>query len=432
MNMNKNNLFRVCIVLTCMLFSLQGLLAQANKKKSLIKKEYKLLETMKDSTVIKKEEETKDADDDDRSDKSENTESDSEEKPYYKVTAKQGVVLRDKPKVAGKKILVIPENTIGQILEETKEREVIETRIGNWLKVEYNGKIGWIFSGFTIVKEDKEEFQPLNLMGYFLIKSPEPIFYRKPGRDILGAMPDYPVKGEVVPIYRKKSFYENDYYYFELKSSNPNSDEVITSWIAAKSGSFLSSEAFSAYTLKARKKKPKGIEKEIIGEMIKQQANEEQAFNYEKIDIQTITFKDGTKKKRAYIVGYPTGSKTKKGFGNYEVNYYLVWKDEDNFHSLLTGSRKNSKIIDIDKDGIPEILAQFDIKGEPPLCHIYTYQKGMFEQLFPNYLFCDTIQIHPEGKIEIQKEKEKILYKYSKGSLEKIVESEAKPIPVKQ
>ena len=107
---------------------------------------------------------------------------------------KTGVVLRDKPKVTGKKILIIPEDTIGEILEETKEREVIETRIGNWLKVEYNGKLGWIFSGFTIVKEDKEDFLPLTLIGYFLIKSNEPIFYRKPGREILGVMPEYPEK----------------------------------------------------------------------------------------------------------------------------------------------------------------------------------------------------------------------------------------------
>ena len=220
-------------------------------------------------------------------------------------------------------------------------------------------------------------------------------------------MPNYPEKGDVVPVYRKRTYYENDYYYFELKSSKPNSEDLVVSWIAAKSGSFLSAEAFSAYTLKSRKKKPKGIEKEIISEMIKQQSNEEQAFNYKKIDIQIIPFKEGTKKKKAYIVGYPTGTKTKNGFGNYIVTYYLMWKEGDNFHSLLAGSKKNQKIQDIDKDGIPEILAQFETKGEPPLCHIYTYQKGMYEQLFPNYLFCDTIQILPDGIIEIQKEKEK-------------------------
>ena len=57
------------------------------------------------------------------------------------------------------------------------------------------------------------------------------------------------------------------------------------------------------------------------------------------------------------------------------------------------------------------------------------YQKGMYEQLFPNYLFCDTIQILPDGIIEIQKEKEKTLYKYVKGNLEKITETKPVPVP---
>ena len=412
------------------LFSVTGLiseeiLVQTSKKKTLPVKEKKIIETVKEKEVTpnKTEDDTRDADDDDKSDKTDKSESSDitlHENPYYKVVIKTGVVLRDKPKVTGKKILIIPEDTIGEILEETKEREVIETRIGNWLKVEYNGKLGWIFSGFTIVKEDKEDFLPLTLIGYFLIKSNEPIFYRKPGREILGVMPEYPEKGDVIPIYRKKTFSEHEYYYFELKSLKPNSEEIVVSWIGAKSGSFLSAEAFSAYTLKSRKKKPKGFEKEIIGKMIENQSNETNAFNYGKIDIQTIFIKEGkSKKQKAYIVGYPTGAKTKKGFGDYAVTYYLVWKDEDTLHTLLAGDKKALKIQDIDKDGVPEVIAQFETKGEPPLCHIYAYKKGIFEQLFPNYLFCDRILIS-NGNIEIQKDKEKIIYKYSKGNLEKV------------
>lgn len=423
-NRSKINGFLFLCIISLTGFIFNELAAQANKKKPLIVKEKKVIETVKEKeiTPTKTDEDTRDADDDDRSDKSEKSDTDitPHENPYYKVVIKNGVVLRDKPKVTGKKLLTIPEDTIGEILEETKEREVIETRIGNWLKVEYNGKLGWIFSGFTIIKEDKEDFLPLTLIGYFLIKSNEPIFYRKPGREILGVMPEYPEKGDVIPIYRKKTFAEHEYYYFELKSLKPNSEEIVVSWIGAKSGSFLSAEAFSAYTLKSRKKKPKGFEKEIIGEMIKNQANETNAFNYGKIHLQPISIKEGkSKKQKAYIVGYPTGAKTKKGFGDYAVTYYLVWKGEDTFHTLLAGDKKNLKIQDIDKDGVPEVIAQFETKGEPPLCHIYTYKKGMFEQLFPNYLFCDRIQIS-NGTIEIQKDKEKIIYKYSKGSLEKV------------
>ena len=184
--MNKN-IIRILITFLITGFGFMQLTAQANKKKPPVEKEKKITETTKSSKPIKKEDDTRDADDDDNPDSTQNA---IKEKPYFKIVSKGGTPLRDKPKLAGKKLINIPEEVIGEVLEETKEREAIETRIGNWLKVEYNGKTGWIFSGFTIVKEDKEDFLPLTLIGYFIIKSSEPIFYRKPGREILGVMPD--------------------------------------------------------------------------------------------------------------------------------------------------------------------------------------------------------------------------------------------------
>lgn len=422
--MNRNNIITFCLLASLAFFS-NSVFAQSEKKKTLPGKEKKIIkETIKDPNA-KIEDDTRDADDDEKSEVSEPVQ---KEKSYFKVVAKKGTILRDKPKLIGKKLLVIPEEVIGEILEETKERESIENRIGNWLKVEYNGKTGWIFSGATIIKDDREDFMPQTLIGYFLIKTSEPIFYRKPGRDILGSMPDYPEKGEIVPVYRKKIYFESEYYYFELKSLKPGSEDIVVGWIGAKGGSFISPEAFSAYTLKSRKKKLKSFEKEMVDEILKSQPDEKQAVNYGKVTTETIQFKDNGKKKKAYIISYPTGTKTKKGFGNYSVIYYLVWRDGETIHSRLAGDKKNLKIIDIDKDEIPEVWAQFETIGEPPLCHIYVYQKGMFEQLFPNYVYCDTLQILPNGNIQIQKEKEKITYKYSNGSLEKLVtETNVKP-----
>ncbi|MBK8397854.1 MAG: SH3 domain-containing protein [Leptospiraceae bacterium] len=430
--MNKTKLLLIFITF----FIMSETNAQKGKNKKLPVKEKKIIETIRDITPAKVEDESRDADDDDVSDKSETSDNsdksdtdtadeNSHENPYYKVVIKNGVVLRDKPKLTGKKLLIIPEDTIGEILEETKEREKIENRMGNWLKVDYDGKLGWIFSGFTIIKEDKDDFLPISLIGYFLIKSKETVFYRKPGREVLGVMPEFPEKGDVVPVYRKKIFSENEYYYFELKSLKQNSDEILVGWVDGKKGNFLSQEAFSAYTLKSRKKKPKGIEKEIINWMTKNQQKESDAYNYGKIEIESFTIKEaGSKKKKAYIVGYPTGTKTKKKYGDYKVSYYLLWKDGDNIHTLLAGDKKFFRTYDIDKDGIPEVLVQFETKDEPPLCHIYVYKKGMFGQLFPNYIYCAKIKIS-SGNIEIQKDKEKITYKYSKGDLS--LEKNSKP-----
>ena len=45
-------------------------------------------------------------------------------------------------------------------------------------------------------------------------------------------------------------------------------------------------------------------------------------------------------KEKAYIIGYPTELKLRKGFGNFAVTYYLVWKEGDNYHFLLAGSKR--------------------------------------------------------------------------------------------
>ena len=134
------NQLKIKLYILFILFSVTGLiseeiLVQTSKKKTLPVKEKKIIETVKEKEVTpnKTEDDTRDADDDDKSDKTDKSESSDitlHENPYYKVVIKTGVVLRDKPKVTGKKILIIPEDTIGEILEETKEREVIETQIG--------------------------------------------------------------------------------------------------------------------------------------------------------------------------------------------------------------------------------------------------------------------------------------------------------------
>ncbi|HMV44635.1 MAG TPA: SH3 domain-containing protein, partial [Leptospiraceae bacterium] len=144
--MNPQNL--IILLLAFILTQISPISAQANKKKTKADKDKKIItETIK-NIDSKKEDDMRDADDDDKPDSSEPQ---PKEKSFFKVIAKNGTPLRDKPKLNGKKLLVIPEEVIGEILEETKERESIENRIGNWLKVEYNGKTGWIFSGATIV-----------------------------------------------------------------------------------------------------------------------------------------------------------------------------------------------------------------------------------------------------------------------------------------
>ena len=112
--MNKNI---ILILITFLItgFGFMELTAQANKKKPPVEKEKKVTETAKDAKSTKKADDTKDADDDDNPDSTQNA---IKEKPYFKVVAKGGTPLRDKPKLAGKKLINIPEEVIGEVLEK--------------------------------------------------------------------------------------------------------------------------------------------------------------------------------------------------------------------------------------------------------------------------------------------------------------------------
>lgn len=82
---------------------------------------------------------------------------------YFKVIARGGLNLREQPSVTAKRLLTIPQNTTGEILQMTKESQKIQGRSGYWVQVKYNGQSGWIFSGFVLVAKNKDELFPEKL-----------------------------------------------------------------------------------------------------------------------------------------------------------------------------------------------------------------------------------------------------------------------------
>lgn len=74
-------LLNTYLIILSFLISSQSIFAQANKKKPLIKKEIKVLETIKDPNTIVKDDEMKDVDDDDRSDRSEKSDKSDKNEP---------------------------------------------------------------------------------------------------------------------------------------------------------------------------------------------------------------------------------------------------------------------------------------------------------------------------------------------------------------
>ena len=72
---------------------------------------------------------------------------------FILITSRNGLNLRLEPSVKSRKILTIPYGSMLPVKEVNKQFETIQKRNGYWLKTEYTGKTGWVFSGFVIFGE---------------------------------------------------------------------------------------------------------------------------------------------------------------------------------------------------------------------------------------------------------------------------------------
>jgi hypothetical protein len=64
------------------------------------------------------------------------------------VNAIGGLRMRETPSTDGKVVITIPDGEGIYIVEQKENQDTIGGRDGNWTKVEYNSKIGWVFGGF--------------------------------------------------------------------------------------------------------------------------------------------------------------------------------------------------------------------------------------------------------------------------------------------
>ena len=61
---------------------------------------------------------------------------------------------RSKPNINSEKIGFMPYKTQIKILDDSSGSvETLFNKTGRWLKVEYEGKIGWVFGGFVEIEK---------------------------------------------------------------------------------------------------------------------------------------------------------------------------------------------------------------------------------------------------------------------------------------
>ncbi len=73
---------------------------------------------------------------------------------YFAVDTPKGLNLREEPSIKSKTIDLLPFDTIGEVLEWNDQEELIQNKKGFWIRINYNQKTGWIFSGFLTIDHD--------------------------------------------------------------------------------------------------------------------------------------------------------------------------------------------------------------------------------------------------------------------------------------
>ena len=81
----------------------------------------------------------------------------SEPKSYFfSIVKSKGQTLRSMPGENSPVLTSLPLNHIGEILEKSSDLEINLNSRGYWIRTEFKGKMGWIFSAYTVTSLDRK------------------------------------------------------------------------------------------------------------------------------------------------------------------------------------------------------------------------------------------------------------------------------------
>lgn len=253
-----------------------------------------------------------------------------------------------------------------------------------WTEIKTKEGIKGFVKGDSVLSmqdaKTKEEYLETNGVyekGYLLIKNKKYDILENPNGDKLkltknemrgagmyyATMDGFPEKGDYAQIL-KKSIYKNKRYYF-ISMGNwkgeyfvRNNDLRSEAWISADTGEFISEEEFTLISLKKSAKKWNPV----LAKLLK---DEFPNINYADTKIIPLAIKRNPEypNRKTFLVKLYTGFNSKKNFGNYK-NYNLLINEDKGKYEVVMGNKNHHghgwegdiKIIDLDKDGIPEII----------------------------------------------------------------------------
>ncbi|MCE9500837.1 MAG: SH3 domain-containing protein [Leptospira sp.] len=90
-----------------------------------------------------------------------------ENENVYIVSAKSGLVLREKPDQLSKRIITLPFKSKVTLLKLSDSEETINSQISKWYNINFNGQIGWVFGAYLIKANNYELVNCLNYSGIY-------------------------------------------------------------------------------------------------------------------------------------------------------------------------------------------------------------------------------------------------------------------------
>lgn len=253
-----------------------------------------------------------------------------------------------------------------------------------WTEIKTKEGIKGFVKGDSVLSmqeaKTKEEYLETNgvyAKGYLLIKKAKYEILENPKGDKLKLTKNemrgagmyeitkegFPAKGDYAQIL-KKSIYKNKRYYF-ISMGNwkgeyfvRNNDLRSEAWVDANTGEFVSEEEFTLISLKKSAKKWNPALAKLLKDGFPN-------INYADTKIIPLPMKRNPEypNRKILLIKLYTGFNSKKNFGNYK-NYNLLINEDKGNYEVVMGNKNHHghgwegdiKIIDLDKDGIPEII----------------------------------------------------------------------------
>ena len=156
---------------------------------------------------------------------------------FYSIVKSKGQTLRSMPGENSPVLTSLPLNHIGEILEKSSDLEINSNNKGYWFRTEFKGKMGWIFSAYTVTSLDRKYLEDRDYIRN------EEWFMRY--MDSAVKVENIHISDKELMSYKKESFEQENFEIYQLKYPNSIDDCNVSTISRIVFRNKLNSQTFS-------------------------------------------------------------------------------------------------------------------------------------------------------------------------------------------